>query len=137
MASRDDFEQANQRAKDLKARTPRAISAHYDRRTKRIVIELSSRLIVSFSPGDVEGLEHATPSQLNEMDISPSGFGIHFPAVDADLYVPALLEGFLGSKTWMASRLGQVGGQSRSKAKQTASRTNGRLGGRAKKVAER
>ncbi len=137
MASRDDFEQANQRAKDLKARTPRAISAHYDRRTKRIVIELSSRLIVSFSPGDVEGLEHAAPSQLNEMDISPSGFGIHFPAVDADLYVPALLEGFLGSKTWMASRLGQVGGQSRSKAKQTASRTNGRLGGRAKKVAER
>ena len=137
MASRDDFEQANQRAKDLKARIPRAISAHYDRRTKRIVIELSSKLIVSFSPSDVEGIEHATPSQLNEIEISPSGFGIRFPAVDADLYVPALLEGFLGSKTWMASRLGQIGGQSRSKAKQNASRTNGKLGGRAKKAAER
>jgi hypothetical protein len=137
MASRDDFEQANQRAKDLKARIPRAISAHYDRRTKRIVIEVSSKLIVSLSPSDVEGIEHATPSQLNEIEISPSGFGIRFPAVDADLYVPALLEGFLGSKTWMASRLGQIGGQSRSKAKQNASRTNGKLGGRAKKAAER
>jgi hypothetical protein len=137
MASRDDFEQANQRAKDLKARIPRAISAHYDRRTKRIVIEFSSKLIVSLSPSDVEGIEHATPSQLNEIEISPSGFGIRFPAVDADLYVPALLEGFLGSKTWMASRLGQIGGQSRSKAKQNASRTNGKLGGRAKKAAER
>jgi hypothetical protein len=137
MASRDDFEQANQRARDLKARIPHAISAHYDRRAKRIVIELSSKLIVSLSPNDVEGIEHATPSQLNEIEISPSGFGIRFPAVDADLYVPALLEGFLGSKTWMASRLGHIGGQSRSKAKQTASRTNGKLGGRAKKAAER
>jgi|ERR1700722_17868090 hypothetical protein len=137
MASRDDFDQANQRAKELEARIPHAISARYDKRSRRIVIELSSKLIVSFSPRDVEGIEHATPSQLNEIVISPSGFGIHFPAVDADLYVPALLDGFLGSKTWMASRLGQIGGQSRSKAKQTASRANGKLGGRAKKTVER
>lgn len=89
----------------------------YDRKTGRIVIQLSSRLIVSFSPGDVEGLEDARPSQLSEIEISPSGFGIHFPAVDADLYVPGLLNGFLGSKKWMASRLGQIGGQSRSRAK--------------------
>jgi len=86
------------RARDLKARIPRAVSAHYDRKTKRIVIELSSKLIVSFSPSDVEGIENATPSQLGDIDISPSGYGIHFPAVDADLYVPALLDGFLGSK---------------------------------------
>jgi hypothetical protein len=134
---RDDFEQANQRAKDLEARIPRAVSAHYDRKTGRIVILLSSKLIVSFSPGDVEGLEDARPSQLNQIEISPSGFGIHFPVVDADLYIPGLLEGFLGSETWMASRLGQIGGRSRSKAKKTASRTNGRLGGRPRKVAER
>ena len=131
MASRDVFEQANQRAKELEAHIPHAISAYFDKKSRRMVIELSSKLIVSFSPRDVEGIEHATPSQLNEIEISPSGFGIHFPAVDADLYVPALLEGFLGSKTWMASRLGQFGGQSRSKAKQTASRANGKLGGRA------
>ena len=137
MASRDDFEQANQRAKDLEARIPRAVSAHYDRKTGRIVIHLSSKLIVSFSPRDVEGLEEARPSQLSQIEISPSGFGIHFPAVDADLYIPGLLEGFLGSEKWMASRLGQIGGRSRSKAKKAASRTNGRLGGRPRKVAER
>ena len=49
MASRDEFEQANQRAKDLEARIPRVVSAHYDRKTGRIVIHLSSKLIVSFS----------------------------------------------------------------------------------------
>ena len=82
MASRDDFEQANQRAKDLEAHIPKVVSAYYDRKTGRIVIHLSSKLIVSFAPGDVEGLEEARPSQLNQIEISPSGFGIHFPALN-------------------------------------------------------
>jgi len=137
MALHDDFERANQRAKDLEVRVPRVVSAHHDRKTGRIVIHLNSKLIVSFSPSDVEGLEHAKPSQLNQIEVSPSGFGIHFPAVDADLYIPSLLAGFLGSATWMASRLGQIGGQSKSRAKKAASRTNGSLGGRPKKVVEK
>src|SRR6266853_5323716 len=137
MASRDHFKRANQRAKDLEARIPRAVSAHYDRKTGRIVIHLSSKLIVSFLPADAEGLEGAQPSQLKKIEISPSGFGLHFPAVDADLYVPGLLEGFLGSKSWIASRLGQIGGQATSKARKAASRANGKLGGRPRKVLQR
>jgi Protein of unknown function (DUF2442) len=133
MASCDDFDQAKQRAKDLQTRIPHVVSAHYDRKTGRIVIDLSSKLAVSFSPADVEGLEHARPSQLSEIELSPSGFGIHFPAIDADLYLPGLLEGFLGSKAWMASRLGQIGGRSRSAAKKSASKANGKLGGRPRK----
>ena len=130
----DNIERANRRAGSLQTHSPRAVSARYDPQTGRIVILLSSRLIVSFAPEDAQGLENARPSQLHEIEISPSGFGLHFPAVDADIYVPGLLEGFLGSKSWMASRLGQIGGQSTSKAKKAASRTNGRLGGRPRKV---
>jgi hypothetical protein len=133
----NDIEKANRRAKDLQAHVPRVVSARYDRRTGRVVINLSSKLIVSFAPEDAQGLENARPSQLNEIEISPSGFGLHFPAVDADLYVPGLLEGFLGSKSWMASRLGQIGGRSTSKVKKAASRANGRLGGRPRKAVER
>ena len=86
------------------------------------------------APRDAQGLGEATPSQLQEIEISPSGFGIHFPKLDADLYLPAILQGFLGSRKWMASRLGQAGGKSRSVAKQKASRANGKLGGRPGKV---
>jgi hypothetical protein len=134
MVSRDDFELANKRARELERSVPRAVAAHYDRKTGRIVVELSSNVLVSFLPGDVEGLEDAKPPQLDAIEISPSGFGLHFPAVDADLYVPGILEGLLGSKKWMASRLGHIGGQSRSRAKKAASRTNGRLGGRPRKA---
>lgn len=120
-------------------RIPRAVSARYDRKTRRIVVRLSSGLIVSFSPRDVEGLEDVPPSQLSEIEISPSGFGLHFPTMatdaDADIYLPGLLEGFLGSKTWMASRLGQIGGRSKSADKQAASKANGKLGGRPRKAA--
>jgi len=53
MALRDDFELANQRAKDLEGSVPRVVGAHYDRQAGRVVIQLSSKLIVSFSPDDV------------------------------------------------------------------------------------
>jgi len=110
--------------------SPRAIAAHYDRKSERIVVELSSKLTLSFSPRDAQGLGDARSSELEQIEISPSGLGLHFPKLDADIYVPGLLEGFLGSRKWMAARLGQAGGRSRSRAKKAASRANGRLGGR-------
>lgn len=134
MALHDNFEIAKQRAKALQSFLPKAISAHYDRKSGRILIDLSSRLTLSFSPADAQGLENAKPFQLDDIEITPSGFGIHFPKLDADIYIPGLLEGLLGSRKWMASRLGQTGGQSTSMAKRSASRANGKLGGRPKKV---
>jgi hypothetical protein len=134
MDSHSEFEQANRRAQKRLSTTPHAVSARYDRRIGRIVVRLSSNLEISFSPKDAEGLEAATWEQLREIEISPSGFGIHFPALDADLYIPALLEGLLGSKRWMAAHLGKQGGKARSAAKARASRENGRMGGRPKKA---
>lgn len=137
MASVEAFGMSNRRAKARLRSMPIAVAARYDHRARRIVIRLSSKLEVGFSPEDAEGLEHADPSQLEQIEITPSGLGIHFPKLDADLYLPALLEGFLGSKRWMASRLGAAGGRSRSVAKVSASRRNGRLGGRPRKAAVR
>lgn len=134
MVLRNMFLQANRRGREARASFPRAVSARYDRKLGRVVISLDSKLDVSFLPRDAQGLEHAKPSQLDAIEISPSGFGIHFPKLDADLYLPGLLEGFLGSRKWMASRLGHAGGKSRSKAKKAASRANGTLGGRPRRA---
>jgi len=137
MASKSEFETAIRRAVTAVAAVPRALSVRYDRENGRVEIHLSSGLVVSFSPRDAQGLEQARPSELEQIEISPSGFGIHFPKLDADLYLPSLLEGFFGSRKWMGARLGQVGGQSRSRAKKVASRANGRLGGRPRKKVAR
>jgi hypothetical protein len=115
-------------------RTPVATAVRYDRRIGRIVIDLSSGLEVAFRANDAQGLEHAKPSELSKIEITPSGLGIHFPLLDADLYLPALLEGFLGSRRWMAAQMGKAGGKVSTKAKAAASRRNGKLGGRPRKL---
>jgi Protein of unknown function (DUF2442) len=132
-----EFKQANARAKTLRASTPAATSANFDRKSGNIIVTLSSGVGIFFSPKDAQGLEDATPAQLSQIEITPSGFGLHFPMLDADLYVPAILEGFLGSRKWMAARLGAAGGSSRSKPKAAAARANGSLGGRPRKLAAR
>ena len=129
-----EVEGASEASREMQAEVPRAVSARYDRGLGRVVIELSNRLMVAFAPGDAQGLERATEEDLEPIEISPSGFGLHFPKLDADLYLPALLEGFLGSRQWTASRMGAAGGQSRSRAKRSAAKKNGRLGGRPRKM---
>jgi hypothetical protein len=138
MVTRDEYEAAAARGKRMLATTPRAVAARYDRRADRIVVTLNTTVDVSFSPRAAQGLENASADELAAIEITPPGFGLHWPKLDADLYVPALLEGMLGSRHWMAARLGAAGGRSRSKAKVAASRENGKLGGRpAKKRAPR
>lgn len=129
----DELETANQRAADRLRKTPVAIAVRYDRQRERVVMDLSSGLEIAFRPFHVQGLEHAKPDDLGEVEISPSGLGIYFPRLDADLYLPALLEGFLGSKRWMASALGKVGGKISTEAKASAARQNGKRGGRPRK----
>ena len=38
------------------------------------------------------------------MQIDRIGFGLHWPTIDADLYVPSLLKGITGTKAWMEKR---------------------------------
>jgi hypothetical protein len=130
MAPRDEFDQANARAAQRLATTPRVVAACYDPGTDRVIMSLSNGLEVSFPAHEVEGLETATPADLSRIEIDPPGFGLHFPTLDADLYVPALLQGVFGSERWMAARLGARGGKARTAAKAASSRKNGKLGGR-------
>ena len=135
MVTRKEFEQANERAARLCKAGPLAVEARYDRRVSRVVVTLNTGVEIAFPPRSVQGLETARPADLERIEISPSGLGLHFPSLDADLYLPALLEGVRGSREWMASELGREGGRARSKAKSAASRLNGKQGGRPRKKA--
>lgn len=129
----NEIKAANKRAAARLAKTPTAIRARYNRRIGLLVIDLSTGFSIAFKPHKAQGLEGAKPEQLTKIEISPSGLSIHFPDLDADLYLPGLLEGVFGSRKWMASQLGKTGGRSTSPAKTAASRSNGKRGGRPKK----
>ena len=137
MAITDEtFTQALKRAQ-AKRQDGYAVAARYDRRTSRIVVKLNTDVQISFPARVAEGLADASPDELATIEITPSGLGLHWPRLDADLYVPGLLAGQFGSKRWMAAQLGAVGGRARSQAKAKSSRENGRKGGRPHKEAVR
>lgn len=99
-----EFEAATRRGELMQAIWPAAIAVRYDSVAHRIVISLSSRIDVSFSPSDAQGFEDARPEDLATAEISPSGFGVSFPKINADIYIPGLLQGRMGSERWMAAR---------------------------------
>ncbi|MGA7295192.1 MAG: DUF2442 domain-containing protein [Terriglobales bacterium] len=78
---------------------------------------------------ELQGLQSATKEQIARVEILGNGTGLHWPALDVDLYVPSLLQGVYGNRKWMAE-IGRRGGAARSAAKKKAARVNGLKGGR-------
>lgn len=125
-----DFEKSSEAGRRLLARGPLAVSASYA--NKRIRVELDNGCFFEFPVDHAQGLQGAAVDDLKVIEIQASGLGLHWPALDADLYVPALVKGILGTKRWMA-QIGAAGGSVKSASKATSSRQNGTLGGRPKK----
>ena len=134
MITDKDIERANRRGQARKAKYPAAIAARYDAVANKVVVSLANGVDISFPPSAAQGLEDATPSKLRVVEVIGAGAGIYFPKLDADLYVPGLIEGVMGTRKWMASRLGAAGGKAKSAEKAVASRENGKLGGRPRKA---
>jgi len=112
---------------------PVATSARFDGRLRSIVVALSNGIELRVPVRLAQGLAGAPASHLRQIEISPTGLGLHWPKLDADLYVPSLFTGLLGTRRWMARMMGQAGGRATSPAKQAAARANGRRGGRPRK----
>lgn len=111
----------------------RAQSAYYDRRTGRVMIELSSGSVFGFPATSVPALAAATPDQLAGVQLSPGGGALHWEALDADLSVPGLLLASVG-RSQKLSELARLAGRTRSAAKTRAARVNGAKGGRPQKA---
>lgn len=130
----EDIDAATERGKTFKADHTLALAARYDSARGLIEIALANGAIFSFPPRLAQELQGATSVQLKEIEVVGAGTGLHFPMIDADLYIPALVEGVFGSKAWMAASLGREGGLARSDRKSAAARANGKLGGRPRKT---
>ena len=99
----EQFEAARARG-EARLRGPRAESARYDAGRGRVIVRLTTGVEVGFAPRDAEGLQYAKRDDLTVIEVDALGLGIHFPRLDADFYVPALLDRILGSKGWIAAR---------------------------------
>ncbi|MEI6814781.1 MAG: DUF2442 domain-containing protein [bacterium] len=123
-------------AKREKDEGRRAIGAHYDRRTQRILVELTSGFLFGFPAASIPELAHAPIEQRARVTVSSGGGALHWPGLDVDLSVPGLLLASVGRKERLLE-LARFAGQSSSPAKAAAARANGAKGGRPKKAVAR
>jgi hypothetical protein len=119
---------------------PRAISAHFDRASKRLQIELQDGVAMMIPVASIQGLEKAKAREIEAVELLAQGYALHWPAMDVDVTVPGLVAGVFGTRQWMRqiasgflSEAGRKGGSASTKAKRTAARANGKLGGRPRK----
>lgn len=111
----------------------RAVAARYDRRHRRVVVELANGCVFAFPVDLAQGLAGAKAADLADIEITPLGTGLHWPRLNADLTVEGLLAGVFGGRAWMRS-LAARGGRVTSAAKAAAARRNGAKGGRPRKA---
>ncbi len=134
MATKAQIDAATQRGQETMDSPLRAIAARYDVKSQRVVVTLVSGIELAIPPAIVQGLSTATAEDLAEIVITPLGNGLYFPTIDADVFITAIMDGYTGTSKWMARELGRKGGSATSDKKSAASKTNGKLGGRPKKI---
>lgn len=126
------IDQARQAGEQLADSEPFAVNAWYESADQLVFIEMNNGVLMGFPSELLQGLEDATDEQLSQVELTSTGYGLHWESLDVDLGVPQLVSGLFGTKKWM-QELGRKGGAVKSKAKAKASRANGKLGGRPRK----
>ena len=129
-ASETEIDAAMRRGRAAQSSEPRAAAARYDRRSRRMIVELTNGCTFAFPPRLVQGLDAAGDDDLAGVEVLGAGYGLHWEALDTDISVPGLLAGVFGTRAYMA----RLAGQTTSPTKAAAARRNGAKGGRPRKV---
>lgn len=97
----EDYEAACERGRRVFETEPHAKAARYDRKSQRMILELTNGATFAFSPNLLQGLGDATPDQLEAFEISGQGYGLHWDGLDVDYSVGGLLAGRFGTSAYM------------------------------------
>jgi hypothetical protein len=123
----DEFQAAKRRG--FEERWLSATHVSYDASRGEIVLRLYSGATVTIPRSFFPQIEHATAEELANVELSPAGWLIVFPALDADYSVVGLLRDVFG-----LTEQQRRAGATKSPARAAASRANGKKGGRPKKA---
>lgn len=127
------FEAAAARGREKLRTEPRAVAARYDQETGRVVVEFANGCTHIFPARLAQELDGADDDELADVVVDGAGFNLHWPALDADLYVPALVAGVFGTRDRMTQEWARMVGSAAKPAKAAAARANGAKGGRPRK----
>ncbi len=104
---------------------PQAKSAHYDRATSRVVVELKNGATFIFPCELAQGLSGASVDDLALVELGPRGASLHWEKLDVDFSIVGLMSGVFGNKRWM-TKLERKGGGGKGKLMMSAARRGAR-----------
>ncbi len=78
------------------------IAAYYEPTDRTITVRLRSGASFSFPVDIAQGLAGADTQDLNQVEVTPMGDGLHWESLDTDFTIAGLLAGRFGTKKWMA-----------------------------------
>lgn len=129
----DEIDAAIAQAKIYEQYRPKAIAAAYRPKDDTLAIRLATGVEFAIPRSLLQGLAEADPRDVAKVEIDDHGSSLHWESLDVDHYVPGLIDGIFGTRKWM-SEAGKIGGRSKTPAKASAARKNGRKGGRPRKA---
>jgi len=94
--------------------------ARYDRASDSVLLTFRGGGSMTIPRRLIPGVERQPASALETMTLSPARDALRWPALDADIYVPGLIERAFGNRLFAAAA-----GRQRTKAKMAAARRNG------------
>lgn len=95
--------EAVRRGEEALEREPLALSVRYDRRRKRIVIELNNGCTFMFPPELAQGLAGASAAALSDVRVLGPGTALAWDTLDTHFSITGLLAGRFGNDAWMAA----------------------------------
>ena len=112
-----------------RTKEPRAMSAWYDARDARVVMELSGGYRIGVPVARLKEISSAPSDDLAAVELLGGGNVLHWESLDADYSVPALILDMIG-RPMLAREAARAAGRIKSSRKAAAARKNGRKGGR-------
>ena len=141
----DNLEQqhlaAIESGKQKTATSARAKSVSFDRKNRRLVVELENGATFMVPVSLVQILHDASDEQIADVRLKVHGLYLSWEQLDEDLTLEHLISGVFGTQKRMndlrqhLAAAGRKGGVSRSVAKSRASAINGKKGGRPRRIA--
>ncbi|CAN5411167.1 hypothetical protein BH20ACI1_BH20ACI1_25670 [soil metagenome] len=96
------FVEATERGEKALREEPRATAVRYDKKQKRIIIDLNTGATYIFPTRLAQGLSEATDEELADVKVFGQGFALEWTKLDEHFSVKGLLAGIFGTPKWMA-----------------------------------
>lgn len=128
--------EATRRGKEYLEKAPKASSARYDAKSRRIVIDMTTGVTLMIPVSLIQGLQTDDEKALADFNLMADGTEIHWETLEAQFYIESFLKGVFGTQKWMSglrehlAQIGRKGGSAKTSAKRAASAENGKKGGR-------